>query len=151
MEIEILAEKGNVSTKQVKKRWKEIGGVTRIKGVLCIPEGTRYPMKKPRKIDTHEEKLYALLKAIDNERYINEDMLMTSKESFNTLIHELLELKWIQYNGSNNEYGANRFDSTLLGSRIAREKKSAALKEIISAFSGALGHFVGGVISELAM
>lgn len=151
MNIEKLAENGNVSTKQVLRRWREIGGVTKKGGDLYIPDGTRYPIRKPQKIDTHEEKMYVLLKAIDNERYINEDMLNTSKDSFDTMLRELLDLKWIRYNGSSNEFGANKYDSTLLGSRIAREKRSAALKEIINSISGALGHFVGGVISELVM
>ena len=149
MTIEQLAKNGKVSTKQVKKRWRDIGGVTKIGGALNIPEGTRYPMRKMRNIDTHEEKLYALLKAIDTYRYIDEVMLRIPKTSFDILIHELIDAGWIQDNGSGNEFGANRYDSTRLGSKVAREKKKAALKEIVAIISGAAGHLAGGVISEL--
>lgn len=149
MTIEQLAKNGKVSVKQVKKRWRDIGGVTKTGDVLNIPEGTRYPMRKMRSIDTHEEKLYALLKAIDTYRYIDEDMLGIPKNSFNILIHELIHAGWIQDNGSGNEFGANKYDSTRLGSRIAHERKKAALEDIITTISGAAGHLAGGVISEL--
>ena len=149
MTIEALARSGKASEKQVYRRWKEIGGVTKENGVLVIPDGTRYPIRRPRKIDTYQEKLYFLLKAINTYRYIDEKMLLIPKNSFDVLIKELLSFGWIQENGTNNEFGANKYDATYSGSVVARKKKYAAIKDISEAVASVAGHFAGGIAAEL--
>ena len=109
MTIEELANQAGVKVRQVKKRYKEIPGVTKNEdGSFTILDGTRYPARKRIKIETMHQKLHAMLSAIDNYKYIDAQMLRISDNSLQLIINFALEKQWIQENGSENPYGTNK-------------------------------------------
>lgn len=82
MTIEELANQAGVKVKQVKKRYKEIPGVTKNEdGSFTILDGTRYPARKPNRIETMHKKLRAMLLAIDKYKYIDAQALRISNNS----------------------------------------------------------------------
>ena len=145
-----LAKQAKVTEEQIRRRYRDIPGITKGEnGELIIPDGTRYPARKLRNITTQDEKLYALLKAISEYRYIDEHMLAIPVESFNLLINELLAHNWIQPNGINNPYGANGYDATLTGSMLVKKRRKQAVQEIANVIGGAAGAFAGNMINAM--
>lgn len=147
MTIEELANQAGVKVKQVKKRYKEIPGVTKNEdGSFAILDGTRYPARKPIRIETMHKKLRAMLLAIDKYKYIDAQALRISNNSLQLIINFALEKQWIQENGSENPYGTNKYDITFEGDRILRKRFS---KREIEEISAAIGTGVGAFTAQI--
>lgn len=142
MTIEELANQAGVKVKQVKKRYKEIPGVTKNEdGSFTILDGTRYPARKPNRIETMHKKLRAMLLAIDKYKYIDAQALRISNNSLQLIINFALEKQWIQENGSENPYGTNKYDITFEGDRILSKRFSKReIEEISAAIGTGVGH-----------
>lgn len=112
--VEKFAERYDLTPKTIKKNIDKIPGALKNDGKYIIPDSARYPYNLGRsKLDTRTKRVYALLKATDEFRYIDCEMLKISKNSFDTLVNELVEKKIIKKNGSNDQHGLNSYDVTL--------------------------------------
>ena len=147
MTLEEFSLMSGISVNQIKKRYREIGGITKDEEGYHIPNGTRYPIRRPTHIESRNEKVYLVLKAIFLYKYIDAVMLRIPHESFELILEEMKTIGWIQENKTNNPFGANRFDTTLLGGEIIQKKKTEALREIAGTLSYSAGLFVKGVQS----
>ena len=138
-----------ISENQIRKRYKEIGGVEYIDGEWIIPNGTRYPAKRLHHVDSFEEKVYALLKATSEYRYIDSKILHIPDESFNVIISVLLQQGWIQTNGIENPYGANHYDLTLIGANIINQRRYKSIEAISAMIARCAGDFTGRLINQM--
>lgn len=86
-----------------------------------------------------------MLKATDAMRYVDNDLLCMSEESFATMIEDLLSIGMIRKNGSNNPYGANAYDVTDVYGQFIRENKNKKFEEAAKC----LGIFCGKAIDAL--
>lgn len=141
-----------VGEKTIKKRQKDIPGLVYEDNQFTVLSGTRYPCDLHRyKINNSADRRYVLLKTISEYKYISHVDLRVYHEQFVDLLRELLEAGLIRENHLSNHYGANAYDCTEKGDLILKRKKSEALKEIADTIASATGHFVGSVISEMAI
>lgn len=125
----------------VKKRINDIPGLEYCNGEYRIIEGTRYPYNIGRsKLKDQEDKIYILLKATSENKYIDHNKLKLQKRQFTRLLTELEHKNLIEKNGINNPYGANAYDITYEGTNVLRLSKNVALKLL----SELAGRFVGG-------
>lgn len=152
MTISELAAISGVKESSVRRSIDRIAGtVVDNKGNVTIPAGSRYPYDVHRyKFDTIEKRRLALLDATYHFRYVDHTALHMSAESFETMLAELLCAGYLQPNGSNNEFGANQYDTTLEYERIREMTQFSKMKKIADAISSAAGHFVGAIENELA-
>ncbi len=70
-----------------------------------------------------------LLKAIEENYYIDAEMLGRPEQSFQVMLDELERKGYIQRNNIGNNYGANGYDCTIEGSNYV---KGRTLPEVIS-------------------
>lgn len=150
MTIRELAAISDVKEASVMRNLRKVAGATiDDEGNMTIPEGSRYPYDAHRyKFDTIGKRRVALLDATYHFRYVDHTALHMSVESFKTMITELLNAGYLQANGSNNEFGANRYDTTLEYERIREMSQISKMKNIADAISSAAGHFIGAVGNE---
>ncbi|MCD7881227.1 MAG: carotenoid oxygenase family protein [Clostridiales bacterium] len=114
MTIKELSEKCNISEQQIQKRWKDIPGITKEKGELHIPTGTRYPFDAHRYRFTNIRKRRdALLKATYKNRFVDCEMLKMEKPEFDSMVDELVHEGYLRENGTDNQYGVNKYDTTI--------------------------------------
>lgn len=133
-----------VKEETVKRKYKEIPGITKSGNTYLVLEGTRYPVdRRTIRPKTREEKVYYLLKAISEERFISSDNLGLYDEQFSELITALLRANLIKNNCLCNDYGANQYDITPDGSDLLRNKKVEATRLICSTLADLAGTFVG--------
>ena len=119
--IEEFSKMYNIKVSTIKKRINEIHLAKKIDGEWYILKGTRYPYRKSKKIK--KEKMYiTVLKAIEERKYIDENYFKIYKEDFNGILSILEENKYIKKINTLNNYGANNYITTMLGSRTIREK-----------------------------
>jgi len=145
MTIEGFARECDLGVKTIKKNILRIKGVTVTNGEVIIPEGSRYSYNLGNsKLNTRERKLHALLKATNNYRYIDNEMLGISSDSFSTMINELIQAGLLIENGSSNPYGANKYDVSMSYSDYSRKEIMKKLKDIAKLG----GAFVGTYFSS---
>ena len=77
-------------------------------------------------------------------------MLHMTKESFSTMVNELLRVGYLQENGSDNPYGVNKYDTTIRYEQLREFPRSTQAKRIADDLASIAGHFVGAVICETA-
>lgn len=95
--IEDFARNSRVSVNRVKKRYKEIPGITKVGNTYKVEYGSRYPFPIGRySCKTSIEKRYAVLRAIMNYKYIDNKMLGIPAESFELILKDLLDRQLIQ-------------------------------------------------------
>lgn len=142
--IEEFAKRYKISPNTIIKKHKDIPGIMISNGQYWAVDSARYPYN-PRNssLKTRDEKMYVLLKATREYRYIDNKILGISKQSFDTMIKELLSTGLIQNNNSGDINGANSYDLTMEGSNIAQLKKTDALIEL----SRIIGAFVGTFVA----
>jgi hypothetical protein len=130
-----------VKENTVIKRYKEIPGIEKTDKGFVVLSGTRYPFDKRmlRGAKNSESKRYYLLKAISEYKYISEKELGLEKIQFNNMLDELLRANLIKENGTNNIYGANRYDCTISGDKVLMEKKNYAIKYISELVANGVG------------
>ena len=149
MTIEELADFNGIEVATVKKRLGQIPGVELIDGEYVIPDGSRYPYDAHRyKFNDIDKRRRALLDAISKFKYVDSKTLKMTEESFVVMLEELEKAGYIMNNGSSNEYGANKYDTTLLYAQDVELNPKKFMDRIANKISGMAGHFVGGVISE---
>ncbi len=121
--------------------------VLKIRNHYMILEDARYPFRiKCLNVKNAEDARYYILKAMNEYRYIDNEILGISPSSFDFIVEELISNKLIKKNKSGNTYGLNGYDITGKGSEVFRENKQNTIKEIALI----LGAYSGAVIGNLA-
>ena len=148
--IQKFSEIANVKVESIMRKRSKIPVIVGCRGKYKVLEGTRYPCAIKRyKLKNTEDKRYALLKAISQEKYINHTMLGLYAQSFRLMLKQLLDARLIIENGMCNQYGANAYDCTALGDEVLRKRKSTAQRQIVELVSSGAGNFVGTVLSKV--
>lgn len=130
MTIEEFAVRYRVSVDTVKRRYREIPGISLENGIYRVADGTRYPYdRRHLKSSKRGAKVAFLLNAIEENYYIGAEMLDISEQSFQLMLDELERNEYIQRNNIGNDYGANGYDCTMEGSNYIKNK---TIKEITS-------------------
>ena len=150
MTVSDLAAVSYVKEKTVIRNANKIPGViTGKNGKVAFPNGSRYPYNlRSNKLDTAGKKRLALLDATYHYMFVDHTMLHMTSTSFNTMIAELLQVGYLQENGSGNPYGANRYDTTIRYENIRALSRNAQVKEIAYDVASFAGHFCGAFCSE---
>lgn len=150
MTIKELADISAVSIKTARQKINTIPGIVRTEdGEYEIPEGSRYPYDVHRyKLDSIGKRCAALLDATYRYRFVDHEILKMPRESFETLIQELLGAGLLRRNGSLNRFGANRYDTTLVYEMMSTKKTNNRIKAIADVIGSASGHFAGALASE---
>ena len=134
----------------IKRRRTEIPGVEYVDGVWEVLEGTRFPFKiRSCSITDDEDRRRVLLSAISTYRYIDAKMLGVYPKTFENYLGDLLQANLIRENGSPNRYGANYYDCTPEGSKIAKLNKEGARSKLANLVSSCIGTFSGAIYSEI--
>ena len=152
MTVSELAAVSHVKEKTVIRNTNKIAGVlTDDNGIVVFPSGSRYPFNlRGNKLDTAGKRRLALLDATYHYQYIDHDILHMTKESFSTMVNELLRVGYLQENGSDNPYGVNKYDTTMRYEQLRELPRSTQMKRIAAELAVIAGHFVGAVICETA-
>ena len=152
MTISEIAAVSHVKEKTVIRNTNKIAGAfTDDNGIAVFPSGSRYPFNlRGNKLDTAGKRRLALLDATYRYQYVDHKMLLMTKESFSTMVSELLRVGYLQENGSGNPYGVNQYDTTIRYEQIRELPRSTQMKRIADDLASIAGHFVGAVISETA-
>lgn len=143
--LEEFQHNSGMAISTIKKNIAKIPGIEKIgKDNYRVLRGTRYPANLRRfKSNNFGKKRYQLLKAIYENKYIDEKMLMCDKTQFEDFINELLEAKLINKNKLFNNFGANRYDTTNFGDftfeRIKAEKANKHILIVAEAIGTATG------------
>lgn len=82
--------------------------------------------------------------ATSEEKYIDEIMLKTSKNSFQLMIDELCEKNLLRNNNNADLNGANAYNTTIEGERFLDNEKSKTIKLLMEA----LGAFTGEALNK---
>lgn len=134
----------------IKKKYKQIPGITKKDGVFQVISGTRYPYNlRHAKVDDFGSKIYILLKSISKYQYISHKELKLEYPQFKKMLEELLSAGLIENNHLSNIYGANAYDCTVKGFELLEKKDKIAKEEIINIIASAAGKFTGAILSEI--
>ena len=138
------------SEQTIKARQNEIPGIECKDGIWRALSGTRFPFKiKSCKIVDDEDRRRVLLSAISSYRYIDAKMLGVYPKTFENYLGDLLQANLIRENGSPNRFGANYYDCTPKGSKIAKMNKNRAREKLATLLSSCAGSFSGAICSEI--
>lgn len=131
MTISELANISEVAERTIRKNITDIKGVNTLEPEITFIPGTRYKYNvRGTKLSTTEKRRLTLLMATSSMRYIDENMLHMSNESFNMMLEESLAFGLIKENGTNNPYGANKYDTTLKYTQFIQANKGKKYEEI---------------------
>lgn len=134
----------------VKKRIKDIPGITKADNRFQVVSGTRYPCDlHRRKYKNSGDRRYALLKAISQYEYASHRNLRVEQKQFEGMLRELLDAGLIQPNNLCNTYGANAYDCTPLGDKTISRTDKAVASDIMNMIAETSGTFTGVVISQV--
>jgi hypothetical protein len=132
--IDEFAKEVNVKVTTIKKRYKEKGilGIERAGDEWFIMRGTRYPYNlRARKPKLPEDFRYIILRAIAENKYIDEKMLHISKSDFSRYIQDYVNQGALEKNTySWFEGTANNYQSTPIGDHIVSLGELGAKREI---------------------
>ncbi len=135
----------------IRKRYKEIPGITKTKDGFKVVSGTRYPCDlHRRKFKNSGDRRYALLKAISQYQYVTHKDLRVEHRQFEDMLRGLLSAGLIQQNYLFNTYGANAYDCTPIGDELIQRTEKDAKNELVNLVASAAGTFTGAVISQIA-
>lgn len=147
--IEEFAGLVNRSLRTVKRRWRQIPGITYENGCYSVLEGTRYPFDAHRYvIKDSADRRYVLLKAISEEGYISPMELGVYQKQFDGFLGDLLAGGLIRANGMANTFGANGYDCTPEGDEVLSYEKQRAKREIAELIGIVGGSFSKSVLSK---
>lgn len=150
IEFEEFVRNSGVKESTIKRKYKQIPGLTKTKEGIRVISGTRYPYNLGNtKLDDAASKRYTLLKAISNYKYISHKELRIEHKQFKNMLKDLLSAGLIQSNNLSNTYGANAYDCTRLGDEFISRTDKAAKKELLNAIASAAGTFTGTVLSQI--
>ena len=140
--IEEFSNNAKVKIATIKRRYKEIPGISKIDGEFVILSGTRYPCRKNNNLKDSYDRRYYLLKAISEYKYIDHNILRIEHKQFIDMLKDLLSAKLIKRNGLSNYYGANAYDCTSKGEEVLKSKKDISISEISKLIIGTTSDFV---------
>ncbi len=149
-ELQPFAERYRLKVATVIRRIQNGGipGIRLIGSKYTVMDGTRYPYDK-RKIkksfDTKRKRL-ELLRAIKDDRYIDESILGVEKRDFDAYLQDYLNAGFIEERGCENKYGANNYRTTDVGNRVFDSEKSKMMNQLMEN----AGIFMGELISHSA-
>lgn len=145
--MEEFANKVGIKESTIKKRYRDIPGITKEGNTFTIFSGTRYPCDKRRiKPKDSGARRYLLLRAISDYRYISHEHLMLEEKQFNDMLAEFLQAGLIKKNGLCNPFGANAYDCTAKGNAILKKQKSETIRELTLLTAEALGTLAGAAL-----
>ncbi len=150
IEFEDFVRNSGVKESTIKRRYKQIPGITKTQKGFRVISGTRYPYNIGNtKLDSSEARRYVLLKAISKYQYISHKELRIEPPQFKAMLRDLLSAGLIQANNLSNTYGANAYDCTRLGDEFINRTDKAAKNELINTIASAAGTFTGAVLSQV--
>ena len=131
MTVDELARISGVTENTVIKNRDRIKGYKQtLTDDYFFTPGTRYPFSLGfHKVETYADKLYVLLKALNNYKYISHEELRLEESQFNSMLNHCLSNGYIEPNHTNNPYGANGYDITNAGSEFYKKLKNAKRSE----------------------
>ena len=145
--MEEFANKVGIKESTIKKRYRDIPGITKEGNTFTILSGTRYPCDKRRiKPKDSGDRRYLLLRTISDYRYISHEHLMLEEKQFNEMLAEFLQSGLIKKNGLCNPFGANAYDCTAKGDAILKMQKSETIRELTLLTAEALGTLAGAAL-----
>ena len=110
-DAEFVKKNHGVTLSMVQKGWSKIPGAKAINGEIMIWPGSRYPFNmRGHKLDTAADRIYVLLKAISQFRYISHKELYLYESQFNDILQELFQKGYIELNHLGSNDGANQND-----------------------------------------
>ena len=146
--LEEFEKISGVKIQTIKKRASEIPGLE-LKNNRVL-KGTRYPFPIGKyKAKDLLGKRYVLLKAISQNRYVDNISLNLYEEQFEDLISELMNAKLIKKNQLPNHFGANNYDITPQGDEWLSSLKSGRI-ESNALLSKCIGCIAGEFLSNLS-
>lgn len=114
MTLSEFAKRSGKSESTIRRNWRKIPGADKVNGEIYFPVGSRYPFDMHRYRNLNTAKRYdIILKATNNNMYIDEDMLNVSKNEFDFLLQQLLSKGFLDKYESNNSHGANEYLCTM--------------------------------------
>lgn len=150
IDFDVFVNNSGVKESTIKRNYKQIPGVIKDGKQFRVVSGTRYPYRlRGANIEDHGAKCYTLLKAISKYKYISHSMLGVEQQQFEDMLKELLIAKLIKPNNLSNSYGANAYDSTLLGDDFIKRTDKAAKNDFINTIAQAAGTFTGAILSQV--
>ena len=143
--VEEFAIRCNLKKNTIINNIEKIYGTIKIGNNYLISDTARYPFNvRNNFLKTRMDKIYVLLRATSEEKYIDEVMLKTSKNSFKLIIDELCEKNLLRNNNNADLNGANAYNTTIEGKMFLHNKKSKVIQSIMET----LGSFTGKVLRE---
>ena len=142
--LEEFARHYNLKPATIKKNIERIPGVEYVDRKYRVLEGTRYFYVSRSEIKTQSDQIFVILKALDNRRFVDEEILNCTKNEFNNLLNQLQKEGLIEENSSQNQYGANGYSLTLKGIEYSKMEKRQFMKYITEI----AGTFLGAVINQ---
>lgn len=150
IDFDVFVRNSGVKESTVKKNYKRIPGISKSGEEFYVISGTRYPYNiRNAKLNDYAGKLYVLLKAISEYKYISHQELRIESKQFEAMLRELLSAGLIQNNHLSNNYGANAYDCTLLGAEQIKRTDKALKNDIINMIASAAGTFTGAILSQV--
>ena len=147
MTIQDLAKNSGVKEKTIITRLGELPGVTKDGDEFVIPDGSRWFFDLHRyKLGDRQKRMDALLAATSRFRYVDAKMLNMPQNSFDTMLNELTDAGLLQPNGSDNPYGANRYDTTMKYDQIKDKESKERIRSITEIVSSVVGKIVGEAV-----
>lgn len=144
VDVEYFSELCHVAVKQIKRRRNEIPGLIQREGQYYALYGTRYPISVKRyQIRDDYKRVFVLLKAIDQRKYIDHMMLGLYRESFDHIIDALLQQELVQEENLGNSYGANAYICTAKGAELVHEKQYEEVRRKIMLVCEGIGELIG--------
>ena len=132
------------------RRYKDIPGVGEKDGRFIILEGTRFPYNmRHNKLKTTDDRRYVLLKAINENKYIDNLMLQVFQTEFENLLRDLCSINLIERNRMNNLFGANAYRTAAKGGKCLKESKRETIKFIVELLSKSNGIIAGEILSRV--
>ena len=143
--VEEFASRYNLKKDTIIKNIGKIYGTVQIGNNYLIPDTARYPFNvRNNSLKRRADKIYVLMRATSEEKYIDEVMLKISKNSFKVMIDELCEKNLLRNNNNADLNGANAYNTTIEGEKFLNNKKSKIIEYIIELF----GTFTGRALKE---
>lgn len=146
--IEEFAKMSDKKVSTIKRRYKEIPFIDKENNYRVL-EGTRYPYKCRKKYKDDYSRRRILLVAISKRQYIDYNKLGVYKATFEKFLKDYVDEGLIEKNGLGNVYGANEYDCTTKGSKIASMQYRQCIKEISLLFSQTAGTLMGAFVSQI--
>ena len=140
----------NVGEATIKRRYRDIPGLTKVGKEFKVLSGTRYPFdKRYLRIKDSAGKHYTLLNAISHYRYISHRELKLEHPQFQRMLGDLLAAGLIRENGLSNEFGANAYDCTPKGDAYIKCEGRKAIADLCDLIAKTAGTFLGSIASQV--